>query len=147
MSPKSSTTTTSQRPLKSSSRSPPATAGPRTCMTGKSVSTPSAERSLHHCSLRSEKIQRAVDKLTTLLKEVCCQVSRCLSVLFEQGDLFPMSVDHSFQTSEKIHVATQKMSKSGFFWNDKKSIFSLIKEQRFRNASSRPIVTEEISEN
>ena len=107
MSPKSSTTTTSQRPLKSSSRSPPATAGPRT---GKSVTTPSAERSLHHCSLRSEKIQRAVDKLIALLKKVCCQVSRCLSVMLEQGDLFLMSVDHSLQTSEKIHVVTQKMS-------------------------------------
>ena len=42
------------------------------------VTTPSAERSLHHYSLRNEKIQRAVDKLTTLLKKVCCQVSRCL---------------------------------------------------------------------
>ena len=37
------------------------------------------------------------------------------------------------------------MSKSGFFWNDKKSRFSLITEQRFRSTSSRPIVTEEIS--
>ena len=35
MSPSSSTTTTSQRPLKFSSRNPLATAGPRTCMTGK----------------------------------------------------------------------------------------------------------------
>ena len=37
MSPSSSTTTTSQRPLKFSSRSPPATADPRTCMTRRSV--------------------------------------------------------------------------------------------------------------
>ena len=81
MSPNSSTTTTSQRPLKFSSRSPPATAGPRTCMTLRSMSTPSAERSLHHCSLRSEKTQRAVDKLITLLTKACCQVSRCLSVM------------------------------------------------------------------
>ena len=65
----SSTTTTSQRPLKSSSRSLPATAGPRTCVTGKSETTPSAERSLYHCSLKSEKNQRAVDKLITLLKK------------------------------------------------------------------------------
>ena len=50
----------------------------------------SAERSLHHCSLRSEKIQLAVDKLITLLTEACCQVSRCLSVMLEHGDLFPM---------------------------------------------------------
>ena len=45
MSPNSSTTTTSQRPLKFSSRSPPATPGLRTCMTRRSVTTPSAERS------------------------------------------------------------------------------------------------------
>ena len=37
------------------------------------------------------------------------------------------------------------MSKSGFFWNDKKSRLSLIIEQRFRNTSSRPIMTEEVS--
>ena len=55
MSSMSSTTLTTQRPLKSSPRSLPATAGPRTCMTGKSVTTPSAERSLHHCSLTQER--------------------------------------------------------------------------------------------
>ena len=31
-----------------------------------------------------------------------------------------MSLDHQFQTSEKNQVATQKMSKSRFLWNDKK---------------------------
>ena len=60
---------TSQRLLIYSSRSPPATAGPRTCMTRRSVTAPSGERSLHHCSLRSEKNQRAADKLTTLLEQ------------------------------------------------------------------------------
>ena len=39
------------------------------------------------------------------------------------------------------------MSKSGFFWNDKKRRFSLIIEQRFKNTSSKPIATEEISKN
>ena len=78
MSPTSSTISTAQRPLKFSSRSNPATRGPRTCMTRRSVTTPSAERSLHHCSLTSEKNQRAIDKFITLLKKVCCQVSRCL---------------------------------------------------------------------
>ena len=62
-----------------SSRSPPATQGPRTCMTRSSVTTPSAERSLHHCSLRSEKNQRAVNKLITLLKKVLVS-SQSLSV-------------------------------------------------------------------
>ena len=41
---------------------------------------PSAKLSLHHCSFRSEKNQRAVDKLITLLKKVCCH-SPCLSVM------------------------------------------------------------------
>ena len=74
MSPTSSMTTTSQRPLKFSSRSPLATPDPRTYVTRRSVTTPSAGRSLRHCSL-------VVDKLTTLLKKVCCQVSCCLSVM------------------------------------------------------------------
>ena len=147
MSPTPSTTTRSRRPLKSSSRSPPATAGPQTCMTWRSMTTPSAERSLHHCSLRSEKIQRAVHKLMTLLKKACCQVSRCLSVMLEQGDLSPMSLDHWFQTSEKTHVATQNMSKSGFFWIHKKGRLSLIFEQRFKNTSFRPFMTEEVFKN
>ena len=145
MSPNSSTTTTSQRPLTFSSRSPPATAGPWTCTTRRSVTTPSAERSLHPCSLRSEKNHRAVDKLITLLKKVCCQVCRCLSVMLEQGDLFLISLSRWSQTSEKIHVATQKMSKSGFFWNDQKSRFSLIVEQRFRDTSSVSNVSEHTS--
>ena len=68
-----------QRPLTYSSRSPPATAGPQICMTWRSMTAPSAERSLHHC-FRSENIQRAVDKLITLLTKAC-QVSRCLSVM------------------------------------------------------------------
>ena len=38
-------------------------------------------------------------------------------------------------------------SKSGFSLNDKKSKFSLIVEQRFRNTSSKPIMMEEVSRN
>ena len=135
---------TTQRPLKFSSRSRPATRGPRTCMTRRSVTTPSAERSLHHCSLWSEKNQRAVDKLISHLKKVCCQVSRCLSVMLERGDPY-MNLVRKAQASEKTQVATQKMSKSGFSLNDKKSKFSLIVEQKFRNTSSKPIMTKEVS--
>ena len=112
-----------KRLLKSSSKSLPATAGPQICMTWSSMTTPSAERSPHHCSL-SEKNQRAVDELV--------------------GDLFSMNLDHYSQTAEKIRAAAQKMSKSGFFWNDNKSRLSLIIEQRFKNTSSRPIGTEEV---
>ena len=64
-------------------------------------------------------------ELITLLTKVCCQVSRRLSVMLEQGDLFRMSLDHQFQTSEKIHVATWKIRR-----------FSLIIEQKFRNTNS-----------
>ena len=55
MSPTSSTISTTQRLLKSSSRSKPATLCPRTCMTRSSPTRPSAERSLHHCLFSSEK--------------------------------------------------------------------------------------------
>ena len=89
-------------------------------------------------------MMRAVDELITLLTKVCRPVSRRLSVM-EQGDLLLISLIHSSQTSEKIRAAAQKMSKSGFFWNDKESRFSLIVKQRFENTNSRPIMTEEVS--
>ena len=78
MNPTASTISTTQRLLKSSSRSNPATRYPRTCMTRSSMTRPLVERSLHHRSFRSEKNQRTVDKL---LKKVCCQVSPSLSVM------------------------------------------------------------------
>ena len=107
------------------------------------MTPPSARRSLHHCSPTSEKMMRAVDEPITLKKKVCRPVSRRLSVI-ERGDPLWNSLTHKFQTSEKIHVLTQKWSKSGFFWNDKKSRFSLIVEQRFKNTSSKQIMTEEV---
>ena len=48
------TTSTTQRQLKSSSRSNPATRCPRTCAMRNST-RPSAERSLHHCSFRKRE--------------------------------------------------------------------------------------------
>ena len=144
MSPTSSTISTTQRPLKSSSRSNPATRGPRTFMTRRSVTFPSAERSLHHCSLRSEKIQRAVDKLITLLNKVCCQVSPFLCVTQEWGDPCTNLV-RQVRAAEQNQVATKKTSESGFSLNDKKSKFSLILEQRCRNTNFRPIMIEEVS--
>ena len=65
-------------------------------------------------------MQRAVDELITLMTKVCCQVSRRVSVMVEQGDPLWNSLTHKFQTSEKIRATAQKMSKSEFFWNDKK---------------------------
>ena len=57
-------------------------------------------------------MMRAVDKVITLLTKVCCPVSRRLSVMLEQGDLFPMSLDHSFKTSEKIRHLREAHEKS-----------------------------------
>ena len=73
-------------------------------------------------------MQRAIDELITLKTKVCRPVSRRLSVI-EKGDLLWNSLTHKFETSEKIRAATQKMSKSGFFWNDKESRFWLIVKQ------------------
>ena len=64
----------------------PATRCPRTCLTRNLTTRPSAERSLHHCSCRSEKNQRTEDMLITLLKKVCCQLSLFLCVVLERGD-------------------------------------------------------------
>ena len=79
----------------------------------------------------------------TLLTKVCRPVSRRLSII-EQGDLLWNSLIHKSQTSDKIRAAAQKMSKSGFFWNDKESRFSLIVKQRFKNTNSSPNMTEEV---
>ena len=137
----SPTTTTSRRLLNRTSRNPQAKMGPS--MTSSTMTSPSAWRSLHHCSPRSEKMQRAVDELITLMTKVCRPVSRRLSVI-EQGDLLLVSLTHKFQTSEKIRATAQKVSKSGFFWNDKERRFSLSVKQRFENTNSRPIMTEEV---
>ena len=86
---------------------------------------------------------RAVDELITLKTKVCRPVSRRLSII-ERRDPLCNSLTHKFQPSEKIRVAAQEVSKSGFFWNDETSKHSLIVKQRFKNTSSRPIVTEEV---
>ena len=81
---------------------------------------------------RSEQTQRAVDKLIILLTKVCRPVSRRLSVMLERSHLLLLSLTHQSKTLEKIRVAAQKMSKSGFIWNDRESRFSLVFKQRFK---------------
>ena len=53
--------------------------------------------------------------------------------------------DSLFSNVRENPRRSSEMSKSGFFWNDRKSRFSLIIKQRFKNTSSRPIMTEEVS--
>ena len=117
---------------------------PWTRMALSSMTTPSAWRSLHHCSPKSEKMMRAVDKLITLLTKVCRPVSRRPSVMIERWDPLWNRLTHKFQTPEKFRATAQRVSESGFFWNDKENRFSLIVKQRFENTNSRPIVTEEV---
>ena len=62
----------------------------------------------------------------------------------ERRDPLWNSLTHKFQTSEKFRATALKVSKSGFFWNDKESRFSLTVKQRFENTNSRPIMTEEV---
>ena len=47
----------------------------RTRVMPNSTMRPSEKHHLHHCSFRSEKNQRTGDKLITLVKKVCCQLS------------------------------------------------------------------------
>ena len=77
-------------------------------MTRNSTTTPSAERSLHHCSFRSEKNQRTEDKLITLMKKVCCQVSH-FSHTQVQGDLYTNLVRAKIENQ----VAKWKTKESG----------------------------------
>ena len=65
----------------------------------------------------------------------------------------PSSVDHRTERPvveqfdsqiPNVRENGQKMSKSGLFWNDMKSRFSLNIEQRFGNTSSKPILTKEV---
>ena len=80
----SPTTITSRKPLNRTSRNPPAT----TALNSHDLEYDDytlAWRSLHHCSPRSDKMQRAVDEFITLMTKVCRPVSPRLSVI-ERGD-------------------------------------------------------------
>ena len=116
MSPCSLTTSTTRRLLKSSSRSNPATRCPRTCLTPNSTMRPSVKRSLHHCSFRSEKNQRTEDKLITLLKKGCCQLSPFVSVIQVRGD----PCTNLVRAKNENQVAKWRTKESGFSLKDKK---------------------------
>ena len=55
-------------------------------MTSSTMTSPSALRSLHHCSPKSEKMMRAVDELITLMTKVCRPISRRRLLVTERGD-------------------------------------------------------------
>ena len=142
----SPTTCTSQRPLKSSSRSPPATAGPQTCMTWRSMTTPSAKRSLHHCPFRSEKIQRAVDKAyhspeESLLSSQSLSVGHVIRTGRPVSDEFGSQISNVRENprrgseNEQIRILLERQ---------REQILADCRAERFENTSSRPIMTEEV---
>ena len=141
MSPTSSMISTAQRPLNFSSRSRPATRGPRTGMTRRSVTAPSAERSPHPL-FTQEREDPASRRQAYHSPEESLLPAQSVSVGHVRTVRPVNELSSLVQASEKIQIAIQKMSKSGFFWNDKKNKFSLNVEHRFRNTSSRPIMIE-----
>ena len=75
----------------------------------------SEKRYLHHCSSRSEKNQRTGDKLVTLMKKVCCQLSP-VSHTQVWGDPNTNLV----RAKNENQLAKWKMEESGFSLKDKK---------------------------
>ena len=98
--------------------------------------TPSAERSLHHRSLGSEKNQRTEDKVITLMKKVCCQLSP-FSHPQERGDPYTSQV----RVKKESQVARWKTKESGFSLKDKKSKSSL-KLEKFQADSDKKSIQE-----
>ena len=105
-------------------------------MTRNSTMRPSGKRYLHHCSFRSEKNQRTEDKLITLMRKVCCQLSP-FSHTQERRDPYT-----NFVRANENQVAKWKTKESGFSLKDKKSKFSLKLEQRFQADSDRRSIQE-----
>ena len=123
MSSISSAGTRSQRPLEFSSRSP------LVCIIWRSMTTPSVERILHHC-VRSEKMQRAVGQDYHSQEE---GLSSCLpSSVSYDGTERPVLKPFDSQCSRNSEPQLRKMCKSGFFWDNIESRFSLIIKQRFK---------------
>ena len=144
VSPTSSRTSTTQRLLQRSSRMNPATwiRSLRTRVMPNSTMRPSEKRYLHHCSFRSEKNQRTGDKLITLMKKVCCQLSP-FSHTQERGD----PCTNLVRAKSESQVAKWKTKNSGFSLNDKKSKFSPKSDVRSRSTNFKPSLTEAVSRN
>ena len=93
----------------------------------------SEKRYLHHCSFRTEKNQRTGDKLITLVKKVCCQLSTFFA--------------HTSTLETHMRTWFVPGKESGFSLKDTKSKFSLKSEPRSRSANFKPILAEEVSRN
>ena len=82
------------------------------------------KRYLHHCSFRSEKNQRIWDKLITLMKKVCCQLSP-FSHTQVRGDPYANLV----RPNNENQVAKWKTKESGFSFKDKEQILAEVRTE------------------
>ena len=130
MSPTSSTISTTQRPLKSSSRSNPATRCPRTCMTrssvGRALSSPLFIQEREEPASRRQAYHSHEESLLPTQSLSVCH-ARTGGPVNEFGSQISNVRENPCRDSEneqiKIHLDRQK------------SKFSLIVEQRFRNTN------------
>ena len=122
----SPTTTSSQRLMSNTLRSPRASSG--SLMTSTTMTSPSARRSL----------TRAEDEPITLKKKACRPVCRRQSVMIERGD--PL-VANFFRAPKELRDTTLKVNRLGLSWSDKQSRFSLTVKRRLKNTNSRLIMT------
>ena len=145
MSPTRSTTSTTQRLLQRSSRMNPATwiRSLRTRAMRNSTMRLSEKRYLHHCSFRSETNQRTGDKLITLMKKVCCQLSPSSHTLV-RGDPYANLVCTTKRKSsremenERIRILLERQ---------KEQILAEDRTLRSISTNFKPILIEEVSRN
>ena len=140
MSPTSLTITTSQRPLNFSSSSDTRAS----YLHDSEISDDTTGRALSSPLFTQEREDPAGRRQAYHSPEESLLSSQSLSVGHVRTGR-PVSELGSLSLSVRENPC--KMSRSGFFWNDLKSKFSLIVEQRIRNTSSRPIMTGEVSKN
>ena len=84
-------------------------------MTSTTMTSPSARRSL----------TRAEDEPITQKKKACRLFCRRQSVTMERGDPSFALLTHKFRVFKNFKDTAQKVSRSGFFWNEKESRLSL----------------------
>ena len=89
-------------------------------------------------------MQRAVDKLITLLTKVCRPVSR-LSVMLEQGDLFLISLIQKSQNVRENPCRGSENEQIRILLERQKEQILADYQAEIQKTNSRPIVTEEVS--
>ena len=128
----SPTTTSSQRLMSNTPRSPRASNG--SLMTSTTMTSPSARRSS----------TRAEDEPITLKKKACRPVCRRQSVIVERGDPLFAQVSSAQNPPMKLRETPLRVNRLGLSWSDKENKFSLTVKQRYENTNSKRITTEEV---